>query len=126
MEREDLGCYLGNFLHRRFMKAIRKAYEMHEAAKEFGDYKPWDFHLLHEFVQNKDSEQIRQALDDLSVYNIFFLMFEKKRWRTCNLLLVVVRCQIVFCVLYVKRYFLYITKANFKFNREEGSCPPFF
>ena len=70
MEREDLGCYLGRFLHRRFVKAIRKAYEISD--------KPWDFHLLREFVQNKDSEQIRQALNDLSVYNIFFLMFEKE------------------------------------------------
>lgn len=75
MEREDLGCYLGRFLHRRFIKAIHKAYEMHEASK--GDM-PWDFQLLREFVQNKDSEQIRQALNDLSIYNIFFLMFEKE------------------------------------------------
>ena len=76
--REDLGCYLGRFLHRRFIKAIRKAYKMHEANKEFSGYKPWDFQLLHEFVQNKDSEQIRQALNDLSVYNIFCFMFKKE------------------------------------------------
>lgn len=60
------------------MKAIRKAYEMHEAGKGYSDYTPWDFQLLREFVQNKDSEQIRKALNDLSVYNIFFLMFEKE------------------------------------------------
>ena len=70
IEREDLGWYLGRFLHRRFIKAIRKAYEISD--------KPWDFHLLSEFVQNKDSEQIRQALSDLSVYDIFFSMFEKE------------------------------------------------
>lgn len=70
MEREDLGCYLGRFLHRRFVKAIRKAYA--------SSNKPWDFQLLSEFVQNKDSEQIRQAISDLSVYNIFFFMFEKE------------------------------------------------
>ena len=78
MEREDLGCYLGRFLHRRFIKAIREAYKMNEIGKGFSDYKPWNFQLLREFVQNKDSEQIRQAISDLSVYNIFFLMFEKE------------------------------------------------
>lgn len=70
MERDNLGCYLERFLHRRFMKAIKKSYE---SSKD-----PWNYELLQRFVDNEDSSEIREAIEKLSPYSVFFEMFSKE------------------------------------------------